>query len=216
MDRTTKNRYVYRHCYKTGPKSGNPFYIGRGTHHPGDAASNETFYNRAYSYGGRTNWWARIVKKYGVEVEIVMDNLTFDEAVGKEIEFIALYGLMLDGGMLCNMSTGGTGMFGYKHTPESIAKFRDKRRAKYTLDRQLDEHISFEPTTGCWLWTGTFVEKYPKININGQTLNAVRTVYQHITGVNLTPKKQSLFNICGCNHCVNPQHYRVHQSSGKR
>ena len=68
---------VYRHIRLD---KNEPFYIGIG---------NEK--SRAYSKKSRTNWWKNIAKK-GYEVEIIFENIDFEEAIKKEIEFVALYG----------------------------------------------------------------------------------------------------------------------------
>jgi len=82
-----------------------PFYIGIG--------KNES---RAYSKSQRNIHWKRIVDKTDYEVEILFDDLTWDEACEKEIEFIKLYGRHdLDLGPLCNQTDGGDGGLGSKH-----------------------------------------------------------------------------------------------------
>ena len=59
--------------------------------------------------------WNNIVLKTDYEVEIILDNLTWDEACEKEKEFISIYGRRdLKTGILCNMTEGGEGTIGRK------------------------------------------------------------------------------------------------------
>lgn len=90
--------YVYRHIRLD---KNEPFYIGIGS---------SQYYNRAYRHKNRSDLWKRISVRGGYEVEILLDNLTWDEACNKEKEFIALYGRIdLKTGCLANMTDGGDG-----------------------------------------------------------------------------------------------------------
>lgn len=90
--------YVYRHIRLD---KNEPFYIGIG--------SDKKFY-RAYSLRKRNQLWHNIVNKSDYEVEILMDNLTWEQACEKEKEFISLYGRKnTNTGILCNMTDGGEG-----------------------------------------------------------------------------------------------------------
>lgn len=101
---------VYRHIRKD---KNEPFYIGIGK-----------FESRAYETKGRTVAWKNIAKK-GYEIEILFDNLNWEEACEKEKEFIALYGRKdIDTGILINMTEGGEGTIGYKHTKNAKEKCR--------------------------------------------------------------------------------------------
>jgi NUMOD3 motif len=96
---------VYRHIRLD---NGLPFYIGIGI--------NE---KRAYSTRDRSCFWKRIVDKCGYEVEILFEDISYEMAIIKEIEFILLYGRKdLKSGILCNMTNGGEGLNGYKFTDE--------------------------------------------------------------------------------------------------
>lgn len=93
--------YVYRHIRLDNNK---PFYIGIGI---------TEGYKRAYSEKDRNKYWKNIVDKAPYEVEIMLDNLTWEEACEKEIEFITLYGRKdLNEGTLVNMTSGGDGVKG--------------------------------------------------------------------------------------------------------
>jgi hypothetical protein len=76
-----------------------PFYIGIGkdTRRPNNKKDRSVF-------------WKNIISKTEYIVEIIFNNLTKDEAIEKEIEFIKLYGRVdLKTGTLCNMTSGGEG-----------------------------------------------------------------------------------------------------------
>lgn len=211
MTKETKNPkahlpvfYVYIH-YRND--TGMPFYVGRGTqNHKGKGYT--TFYSRAHSWSGRTKRWKRIVNKHGYTIEILMDNLTLDEVNLKEKEFIKLYGKIKDGGILVNYKNGGEDTItDYRHSPETRRKMSENQRR--SLQYNLDKYVEYLPNTGCWIWTGQFSDGHPKINVAGKTLNAVRTIYQHFKEVTLEPRRQGLHNTCGCEYCVNPDHFVV-------
>lgn len=104
--------YVYRHIRLD---KNEPFYIG--------ISSIENNYKRAYAKYDRSIQWKRIANKSEYEVEILFDNLTWDEAQNKEREFISLYGRRdLKTGTLCNLTDGGDGVDGYKLTEETRRK----------------------------------------------------------------------------------------------
>lgn len=193
--------YVYCH-YRND--TGKPFYVGKGAHHTGAAASNETFYQRAYSHFGRTKLWNRTVKKHGHTVEIILDNLTHEEVKAKEVEFISLYGRKRHGGLLVNFKRGGSDdATGYKHSDEYKAKIRAKRKP---LEYFIEKYVAYEPMSGCWIWMGGFSDGFPKVYLNDQSLQAGRAIYQHEKGIKLKLKKELLFYHCGNKHCVNPNH----------
>lgn len=109
--------YVYRHIRLD---KNQPFYIGIG---------NVSNYQRAYTTQGRNKIWYDIVSKTEYEVEILFDDLTWDEACLKEIEFIALYGRIADhNGTLANLTTGGDGLRGM--TDYTRRKISASRRGK--------------------------------------------------------------------------------------
>jgi len=94
--------YVYRHIRLD---KNEPFYIGIG----------HNDYRRSRSKRSRNSMWNNIVLKTDYEVEIILDNLTWDEACEKEKEFISIYGRRdLKTGILCNMTEGGEGTIGRK------------------------------------------------------------------------------------------------------
>ena len=134
--------YVYRHIRLD---TNQPFYIGIGS---------DEKYKRANEKRRRNIYWKRIIEKTPYEVEILFDNISWDEACKKEIEFIALYGRFSIGGTLCNLTDGGQGNLGLifsdehkdkiriwnkgrKHTQESISKMVEiKKGKKHTYEHK--------------------------------------------------------------------------------
>lgn len=95
--------YLYRHIRLD---KNEPFYIGIGI---------TENYSRAYSKKSRNKLWKTIANKSGYEVEIVFDDLSWEEACNKEKEFIELYGRIDNkSGILSNMTNGGDGTIGIK------------------------------------------------------------------------------------------------------
>ena len=93
--------YVYRHIRLD---ENVPFYIGIGT----DAS-----FSRSRETTRRNKLWIRIAAKTEHRVEILFDDLTWEEAKQKEIEFIALYGRIDKRlGTLANLTDGGDGTLG--------------------------------------------------------------------------------------------------------
>lgn len=115
--------YLYRHIR---PDKNEPFYVGRGKHY-----SDGTIYRRAKSLKGRNNIWHSIVaKNNGIyEIDIIIDHVSYDEILKKEIEFINLYGKIIDHtGILCNLTDGGDGSIGLKHSEETKQKISTEKR----------------------------------------------------------------------------------------
>jgi len=80
-----------------------PFYIGIGKS-----------IERAYTKRNRNKIWNQIVNKTDYEVEILFDNISWEDACKKEYEFINLYGRIdINTGSLCNLTNGGEGTIGY-------------------------------------------------------------------------------------------------------
>jgi hypothetical protein len=99
--------YVYRHIRLD---TNQPFYIGISK--KDDASYSRAFNRNPYH---RNAHWMRVVNKTNIEVEILMDNIPYDLAKEKEIEFIELYGRINDGGLLVNVTKGGDGVLGFKN-----------------------------------------------------------------------------------------------------
>jgi len=108
--------YVYKHIRED---KNEPFYIGIGF------VEN---YKRAYDSKGRSEFWNRISNKVLWHSEIIFDNLSEKEAKDKEIELIKFYGKIKNGGILCNITDGGDGTYGMRHTEETKLVIKEKRK----------------------------------------------------------------------------------------
>jgi hypothetical protein len=91
---------VYRHIRID---KNEPFYVGIGM-----------TLIRPYEKRSRSKHWMNIAK-IGYEIEILFEDIEWNEACKKEIEFIELYGRVIDkkGGTLVNLTKGGEGTLGY-------------------------------------------------------------------------------------------------------
>jgi hypothetical protein len=111
--------YLYRHIRLD---KNEPFYIGIGD-------NNSNNYKRAYSKQDRNKYWKNIIGQTPYEVEILLDNLTWDEACSKENEFIKLYGRAdLNKGPLVNMTDGGEGQQGKIMSLEQKTKISQAKK----------------------------------------------------------------------------------------
>jgi hypothetical protein len=113
--------YVYRHIRLD---KNEPFYIGIG---------NQSNHKRAYDYSKnrRNKIWLDIVAKTEYEIEIIFDELSWEEACEKEKEFIALYGRKdLKTGTLANLTIGGDGVVGALFTDEHKRKIGEKSNGR--------------------------------------------------------------------------------------
>jgi hypothetical protein len=96
--------YVYRHIRLD---KNIPFYIGLGT---------DSNYSRAHQTKSRNQHWHNVVNNSEYRVEVMLDDLSFEEACAKEIELISLYGRVdTCGGSLVNLTNGGEGTLGWRH-----------------------------------------------------------------------------------------------------
>jgi hypothetical protein len=130
--------YLYRHIRLD---KNEPFYIGIGS---------DSNYNRAYEIkkDRRNIVWSRIASKSEIEVEIMLDGLSWDNACEKEIEFIKLYGRIDNSnGILSNLTDGGDGTLGLivseKTRKENSERFSGKGNPMYNKShsKELIEQI---------------------------------------------------------------------------
>ena len=99
------NYYVYEH---RKADTGEVFYIGKGTG------------RRAYRKDKRSQYWKNIEAKHGRTVHMIAENI--DEELALLIEVEAIDSARKHGVTLCNMTDGGEGSSGYKHSLESLSK----------------------------------------------------------------------------------------------
>ena len=93
--------YVYSHVRKDDFQ---PFYVGKGSG------------KRCYSLNARNEYWHRVANKHGYAVKILASNLDEELAFFVEAECIDLYKKL--NYSLTNMTDGGEGASGYKHSDE--------------------------------------------------------------------------------------------------
>lgn len=109
--------YLYRHIRLD---KNEPFYIGIGS---------DINYNRAFSLKNRNKYWKNIISKTEWLVEIILDDLTWEQACKKEKEFINIYGRKdFNLGTLCNMTDGGDGAF--NPSLETRIKLSESKKGK--------------------------------------------------------------------------------------
>lgn len=117
------------YCVYTHSKpNGDVFYIGKGV--PA----------RPYKNSGRNVWWHHIVEKHGgYDVTIVEDSLTNDEAI--ELEILLISEAREAGWSLCNLTDGGDGLVGFKHSEETRRKMQISNKGKAKSGHKLSaEH----------------------------------------------------------------------------
>jgi hypothetical protein len=106
--------YVYEHIR---PDTNSVFYVGKG-HARRSTATNK-----------RSEYWQRIVAKAGgFSVRIVVDNVDEDFAFLVEMERIDQ--LRRLGEKLCNMTAGGEGLYGLRHSDETKRKMSEAQRGE--------------------------------------------------------------------------------------
>lgn len=110
--------YVYKHIRLD---KNEVFYIGIGGGTSG--------HQRAHTLTGRNKFWYNIIKKTDFNVEIVYDNIPWEEACEKEIQLISEYKKRSEGGSLVNLTKGGEG-FSKNHDEKTKFKISKKLKNK--------------------------------------------------------------------------------------
>lgn len=114
--------YVYKH---TRIDNNQIFYIGLG-------ANDNDSYKRAYSTFGRNKWWYKITNKTDYKVEILFNNLKWEEACEKEKELIKIIGRRsLNEGTLINITEGGEGAIGLRHSEKTKLLISEKSKNQW-------------------------------------------------------------------------------------
>ena len=117
--------YVYTH---TRLDTNEVFYVGIGT---------QDNYIRASRTANRSVFWKNITKKTGWKIDIVFDNLTWEEACEKEKQLISFYGRKDIGtGILVNHTNGGDGSNGRIFSKETRKKMSKTRKGVKVTEEQ--------------------------------------------------------------------------------
>ena len=134
---------VYRHTHDDGTI----FYIGIGKK-----------LKRAYTKDRRSPIWKYAVNKYGLNVEILHDDVPWNEACQIEMDLIKQYGRKAFGeGTLVNLTEGGEGRLGLKASKETKAKMSEShmglntwskgrtmsKEEKQSRQDYMDKHVPF-------------------------------------------------------------------------
>ena len=134
--RTTKTKYinmgvVYQHRRND---TNEIFYVGIGRDK-----------KRPYEKRkGRNKYWRNIVNKHGYTVEILHEDLSFDECKEIERELISIHGRKdLGTGILCNLTDGGDGVVGYIHS--DVSK-RNMSESKLNMSDETKRRMSDSKT----------------------------------------------------------------------
>lgn len=85
-------------------------------------------------------------------------------------------------------------------------KFKDEPALLDSLYRRLDDYVTVEPFSGCWLWTGPLSrDGYGTISCGDKnTLLAHRCSFMRHKGA--IPAGLELDHLCRTRSCVNPNH----------
>ena len=129
--------YVYKHIRLD---KNEVFYVGIGK---------QENYKRAYTLRSRNLYWKNIVNITDYKVEIIHENISWEYACEKEKEYINLYGRKdLELGTLVNMTDGGEGFLGYKHSSITKEKMSNSRKGKKCSD-ELKEKLFIANKHNC-------------------------------------------------------------------
>ena len=94
--------------------NGDIFYVGIGSE------------KRPYEKFRKNIHWRNITNKYpNYIIEIIEQNLTWENACIIEKQLIENYGRKCDGGVLCNITLGGDGAYGLKHSKKTKEKLKE-------------------------------------------------------------------------------------------
>lgn len=105
-----KKFYVYVHRRKS---DGSIFYVGKGCG------------RRAWTKSNRSIYWWNIKKKHGFEVDIIIQELSEVCALSMEVATISRVSAL--GNKICNLTKGGEGVSGLKHSEYSRNKMSGPR-----------------------------------------------------------------------------------------
>lgn len=113
------NFYVYQ---LINPKTNLPFYIGKGQYNRMYAHETTTLNNKIPNNNKLLFYTIKKILRESGEIQYkkILENLSESAALKLEIEEIKKFGRKNDKtGILCNLTTGGEGISGYKHTQKT-------------------------------------------------------------------------------------------------
>ena len=141
------------------------FYIGIGG------------YNRPYKKHGRTLYWKNIVNKHGYSIEILQNNLSWEEACELEELLILEYGRRdLNTGYLVNMTSGGEGIKNFKMSKQTKEKIKKSNKGrKHSTQQNLEKSIRQQGQGGKKIINTLTNQIYPSIVIASKETNIPRT-----------------------------------------
>jgi hypothetical protein len=158
---------VYRHIRLD---KNEPFYIG--------IAKNM---RRPHSKSDRNKYWKHIISKTKYRIEILFDDLTWEEACEKEKEFIKLYGRKdLGLGSLVNMTDGGEGA-------NNVSQESIERTRLFNLGRKMTDETKLKMSLS---HTGKKNGFYGKTH-NEDTINKIKNKKTGQKASKETKKKMS-------------------------
>jgi hypothetical protein len=96
-----------------------PFYVGKGKG------------ERAFRTWNRNAFWKNVVNKHGYLIKIIYEGISEEEAFALEKETIS--NLKEIGVTLTNLTNGGDGVSGHKHSEESKKKMSEAKKGKPNL-----------------------------------------------------------------------------------
>jgi len=124
--------YVYKHIRLD---KNEVFYIGIGL-------KDTNNFKRAYEKSGRNDFWKKVIKLTKYKVEIIHENLSWDEACRKEIEYIKLHGRRnCSTGTLVNLTDGGEGSNGYIVSDEVKLRLQKINNCKKVLQFDMNMNL---------------------------------------------------------------------------
>lgn len=169
--------YVYEHVR---PDTGAAFYVGKGCG------------NRAWRWAKRNNQWHRyIIEKLGKigvepEVRIIFETESEKEAFSFEKDLITLYKSI--GHELCNLSYGGEGPSGRKHTDEwklAISKkLKGRKLSEKTIEKIRKFHLGKK-------WALGYKKTPEQIEKTRLALKGKKKTPEHISKMSYAQKRRT-------------------------
>lgn len=160
-----------------------PFYIGKSYRGSSRLSSHySTAITRNKTLRDRTIRKA-LKDQIAIIQTVVFEIDSEQEALDKECELIALYGRKDNGtGILCNHTDGGEGMSGYRHSPETIARFSATKRGKKLSKTDNMGKNRWQPIS-MYTLDDELVASFPSVKAAiEQTGASESSVHKHIVG----------------------------------